>query len=134
MATVYAAALRTTRMQAVITAVGATGYLVIGTSELNGATSASTGVLAKLPLDNPAGIVSGDILTFAQPITVVASGTGTAAKAEVWDTETPTGAADVIISGLTVGTESTNVVLGTTSINTGNTVSISPATITHATT
>ena len=134
MATIYSAATRTARLNAVVTAVGSAGYLVIGTSTLNGSASASTGVLAKIPLGDPAGTVTGDVLTFSQPVSAVATATGTAAKAEIWDTDTPTGAADVIVSGLTVGTGTENVVLGTVSINLGNTVSISPATITHATT
>jgi len=134
MSTIYAAALRTTRLNAVVTAIGTTGFLVIGTSSLNGATSASTGVLAVLPLANPAGTVSGDVLTLSQPITVTATGAGTAAKAEVWKTATPASATDVIVSGLTVGTSATDVVLGTTTVASGNTVSVSPATITHATT
>lgn len=134
MATIYSAATRTARLNTVVTAVGSTGFLVIGTSVLDGSTSATTGVLAKIPLDDPAGTVSGDILTFSQPVSAVATATGTAAKAEIWDTDTPTGSADVIVTGLTVGTGSENVVLGTVDINLGNTVSISPATITHATT
>jgi len=134
MATIYNPTLRTARMNAIVTAAGTTAFLVIGTSALDGSASATTGVLAKIPLDSPAGTVTGDVLTFSQPISVVASATGTAAKAEIWDTDTPATAADVIVSGLTVGTGTENVVLGTVSINLGNTVSISPATITHATT
>lgn len=134
MATIYTPALRTARLQAVVTATGSTGFLVIGTSALDGSASAATGVLAKIPLDDPSGTVTGDVLTFSQPISVVATATGTAAKAEIWNTDTPVGIANVIVSGLTVGTGTENVVLGTTSVNLGNTISISPATITHATT
>lgn len=134
MATIYAAALRTTRMNAIVSAIGATGFLVIGDSTLNGAASASVGVLAKIPLAATAGVVAGDVLTLSQPITVSATGAGTAAKAEIWNTATPVGAANVTVTGLTVGTSGANINLGTTTIAVGNTVTVSPATITHATT
>jgi len=135
MATIYAPTLRTARLAAVVTAIGATGYLVIGTAALDGSVSSTIGVLVKIPLDNPAGVVTGDVLAISQPVTATATADGTAEMAEIWDTNTPTTVANVIVSGLTVGTtSSSNVVLGTVDIRTGGVVAISPATITHATT
>lgn len=126
MAVIYNSTLRTARMNAVVTEIGTSGFLVIGTSSL---ASPATGILAKIPLQATAGTVSGDVLTLTQTLSVVATGTGTAAKAEIWKSDNT-----VVVSGLTVGTGSENVVLGTTTINSGNTVAVSPATITHATT
>jgi hypothetical protein len=123
-------------MTDVVTAIGTTGFLVIGTSALDGSASATTGVLAKFTLPNPAGTVSGDILTldFDPDISATASAGGTAAKAEIWSQATPTGASHVIVSGLTVGTGSENVVLSTVTIGSGATVTIATGTLTHATT
>lgn len=124
MATNYNMALKTARMQAIVTEIGTSGFLVIGDSSLS---SPSTGVLAKIPLAATAGTVTNDVLTFTQVLPVVAIGTGTAAKAEIWKSTNA-----VVVSGLTVGTSGANVNLGTISVNTGNTVTVSPATITHA--
>ncbi len=124
MAVTYSSTLKDTRMNSVVTAIGTSGFLVIGTSSL---ATPSTGVLAKIPLSATAGTVSGGVLTLSGlPLSVSATGTGTAAKAELW-----TSANAVVVSGLTVGTSGSDINLATTSINTGNTVSITAATVTH---
>lgn len=137
MGVIYQPTLRTTRMSAVNTTIGTTGYLVIGTSALDGTTSNSVGVLAKLPLANPAGSVAGDVLTIdcTPALTAIASASGTAAKAEIWTSATPTPSAAVVpVLGLTVGVGGGfNVNIATTSINSGNTVEVTSATITHNT-
>jgi tetrahydromethanopterin S-methyltransferase subunit H len=100
MAVIYAAELRTARLQAVVDAIdaGTAGKLKLYTS--------GDALLATLTLADPCGTVSGDILTFdADPdITAAASGTGTVAKATI-----TTSADAVVISGLTVGTGSENI-------------------------
>jgi hypothetical protein len=122
---------RLTRTQELIlskTAAAATGSavdakLVIGTSSLSGA----TGVLATVTLPNAGVTVSGSVLTLvASTQSATASATGTAALAEVRND-----AGTVIASGLTVGTSGTDVIINSTAISSGQTVSLTAATITH---
>lgn len=102
---------------------GAAGQLVIGTSALSGA----TGVLATIALPNPAFTEASQVLTLAGvPLSATASASGTAAKAELRNN-----AATTIVSGLTVGTAATDIILGTTTITSGGTVTITSGTITH---
>jgi hypothetical protein len=127
MAVIYASSLRTTRITAVLTAIDADASP--GTLEIGTASMAST--LAVLTLADPAGTVAGDVLTLdCSPALSDASAnnTGTAAAARIKD-----GAGNVIVSGLTVGTSGTNIVLNTTSIVSGQVVEITSATITHNT-
>lgn len=108
---------------AVGTGGGSAGQLVIGTSGLSGA----TGVLATIALPNPAFTEASQVLTLAGvPLSVAASASGTAAKAEVRNN-----AGTVVVSGLTVGTSATDIILGTTTITSGGTVTITAGTITH---
>lgn len=123
MGVIYAAALRTARMTAVQTAIDAgsgPGTLEIGTAGM-----AST--LAVLTLSDPCGTVSGDVLTFSA-ITQDSSAdaSGTAAAARIKDS---TGA--IVISGLTVGTSSADIILSNTSITAGQVVPMTSATISH---
>ena len=122
MAVIYAAALRTTRMDAVLTAIGNAGKINIY--------AADDTLLATFDLPTPSGTVSGDILTFdCDPdLTDTALATKTATKATIC-----TSADAVIVSGLTVGTGSENVVVNTTSFVTGATVTLQTATLTHNT-
>jgi hypothetical protein len=127
MAVVYAAALRTTRMQAVLAAIDAGA----GAGKLKIGTTAMGTVLATLTLADPSGSVSGDVLTldFDPDISdTSADNSGTAAAATITDSDD-----NVIVSGLTVGTSGTNVVLDSTSITAGQTVTITSGTITHNT-
>lgn len=125
MAVIYASALRTTRMNDVKTAIDAGSGP--GTIEIGTASMAST--LAVLTLSDPCGSVSGDVLTFSAITSdSSADNTGTAAAARIKDSD-----GNVIVSGLTVGTSGANVVLNSTSISSGQQVSISSATITHNT-
>ena len=74
------------------------------------------------------GDISGAVWTLVfDASTVSASGTGTAAKAQV---KTSGGSAH--LTGLTVGTSGTDIVLENTSIASGQDVTLSSATITHA--
>lgn len=126
MAIVYSTTLKNTRMDAVNTAVGIGGKLVIGTSALSGA----TGVLATLPLDAASafGASSNGVITLdcTPALSAVAAADGTAAKAEF-----RTSADAVIVSGLTVGVGAGDIQLATTTISTGVTVQITAGSITH---
>lgn len=105
------------------TGAGSVGSLVIGTSSLSGA----TGVLATIALQNPAFTEASQVLTLAGvPLSVAASATGTAAKAELRNN-----AGTVIVSGLSVGTSGSDVNLTSTSITAAQTVTVTSGTITH---
>lgn len=124
MSVVYATTLKTTRLNAVVTAIdagSAAGKLKIRNS--------SNTVLATLTLADPCGTVSGDTLTFDFDPDISdssADATGTAENAIITDSDD-----NVIVSGLTVGTSSTNVVMDSTSITAGQTVTITTGSITH---
>lgn len=124
MSVIYTTAVKDARLEAVVTQIGATGVLEIGTSNMGS-------VLATIDLDSPAGTASGGVLTFSGfPKTdASAGGTGTAAAARI---RTATGGTD-IVTGLTVGTTGSDINLDSTSITTGQQVTITSATITHAT-
>ena len=126
MAVVYAAALRTSRMSAVVTAVDAGS--AAGKMKIR---DGSNVVLATLTLADPCGSVSGDVLTFDFDPDISdtsADASGTAANAIITDSDD-----NIIISGLTVGTSGTNVILDSTSIAAGQTVTITAGTLTHNT-
>lgn len=134
MSVVYSSTLKDNRMQLVAdlvaskTAAASTGsatagQLVIGTSALSG----GTGVLATIALNATPGTVSSNVLTLSGvPLSVAASATGTAAKAELRNN-----AGTTIVSGLTVSTSGADVNLTSTSITSGQTVTITSGTITH---
>lgn len=134
MSVVYATTLKTNRMQLVAdliatkvaaasTGSATAGQLVIGTASLSG----GTGVLATIALSATPGTVSGAVLTLSGvPLSITASGSGTAALAELRNN-----AGTTICSGLTVGTSGTDVILGSTTITAGQTVTITSGTITH---
>jgi hypothetical protein len=134
MAVVYAATLKTNRMQLVpdliagkvagaSSGTASAGSLVIGTAGLSGA----TGVLATIALPAIPGTVAGAVFTLAgTPLTATASATGTAALAEFRNN-----AGTTVVSGLTVGTSGTDIILGTTAVTSGGTVTITSGTITH---
>jgi len=123
MAVTYTTAVKNARLDAVVTQIGSAGVLEIGT------TSMGT-VLATIDLGNPAGTTSGGILTFSgfPRSDTSADATGTAAAARI---RTASGGTD-IITGLTVGTSASDINLDSVSITTGQTVTITSATITHS--
>ena len=125
MAMAYATAVRTARMQVVADAidqdVGA-GTLEIGVSGFGT-------VLAILPLADPCGTVTNGVLTFDVTPALEdtsANATGTAAEARIKDNS-----GDIIISGLTVGTSGTHIVLTSTAIVATEPVTITSFTITE---
>ena len=128
MAVNYATALKTTRMNAVVTAIDAgagAGVLEIGTAAF-----AST--LAQITLNDACGTVSGAVLTLdvdPVPSDSSANATGTAAVARIKDSD-----GNVIVSGLTVTASGGggDIIIGSTSITSGQAVSLTSGTITHA--
>lgn len=135
MAVTYSTALKSNRMQLVAdliagktvassTGTATAGSLVIGTSALSGA----TGVLATFTLGTTPGTVSSGVFTVSgTPLTATAAATGTAAKAEFRDNS-----GNVIVTGLTVGTSASDIIINATAISTGQTVTLSSGTITHS--
>jgi hypothetical protein len=123
MSATYNAALKNTRMTDVVTAIGATGFINFY--------SATPTLLASIPLANPAGTVTGGVLTFsAMPVSdSSADATGTAVSATV--STAIDGGGTVVITGLTVGTVSTDIVLSSTNIVATQPVTITAASITH---
>lgn len=123
MAVIYAADVITDRLQAVIDQIDAgtgAGTLEIGTTGM-------ASVLATITLADPCGTISTNVLTFTMPQSdTSADATGTAAAARIRDSD-----ANDCITGLTVGTGSEDIVLDSTSITAGQTVTINSATITH---
>jgi len=126
MAVTYSTAAKTARMQAVIDQIDAgagAGTLEIGTTGM-------ASVLAILTLADPSGTAASGVLTFDFDPDISdssANATGTAAEARIKDSN-----GTVIISGLTVGTSGTDIVLDSTSITAGQTVTLTTGTITHA--
>lgn len=123
MAVVYTTAVKNARLDGVITAIGATGVLEIGTTGM-------ASVLVTINLNSTAGTTSGGVLTFSgfPKSDTSADNTGTAAAARI---RTASGGTD-IVTGLTVALSAADVILDSLSITAGQTVTISSATITHA--
>lgn len=126
MSVLYNSTLRGTRMQSVLDAIDANA----SPATLEICTSAYASVLATITLADPSFTRSGDVLTMAgvPKSDTSADNTGTAAIARIKD-----GGGTVIVQGLTVGTSGTDIVLNSTSITSGQQVSITSGTLTHAT-
>lgn len=121
MAVTYNTTLKNSRMTDVVTALGSGAKIKIYTAAL-------ATLLSTLNLPNPAGSVSGGVLTFSgTPLTdSSAAASGTAAAAIVVD-----GAGTTVISGLTVSSTTGDIVLSSTNIVAGQPVTITSASITH---
>lgn len=124
MAVTYTTAVKSARMTAVVNEIDAGA----GAGKLK-IRDGSNNILATITLTDPSGTVSNGVLTFDfdPDISTTATGTGTAANAIITDSNDVT-----VISGLTVGTSGTDIVLDSTSITSGQTVTITAGTITHA--
>lgn len=126
MAVTYSNAAKEDRLEAVIALIDAgsgPGYIEIGTA-------AMASVLATITLAKPSGTATDGTLTFDFDPDVSdtsADNDGTAAAARIKDSD-----GNVVISGLTVGTAATDIVLDSVSITTGQTVTLTTGTITHA--
>jgi len=123
MSVTYTTAVKNARLDAVSTAIGATGVLEIGTAGM-------ASILATINLNSTAGTSSSGVLTFAgfPKSDTSADATGTAAAARI---RTGIGGTD-IVTGLTVGLSASDINLDSVSITAGQTVTINSATITHA--
>lgn len=130
MAVTYSTAAKNARLTAVVneidggTASPANGRLEIGTAGM-------ASILATITLQVPCGTVAAGVLTLSgTPLSdASADNTGTAAAARIRDAD-----GTDVITGLTVGTAaspSPDIVLDSTSITTGQTVTINSGTITH---
>lgn len=125
MAVTYTTAAKNARLQAVADLIdaGTAGKLKIGTAGM-------ATVLATFTLADPCGSVAAGVLTFdfdPDISDVSADNTGTAAAAIITDSADTT-----VVSGLTVGTAATDIILNNTSIATGQQVDLTTGTITHA--
>lgn len=119
MAVTYTTAVKTSRITAT------RDYHANGTLEI---LTAADVVLATFGLDAAGGTISGAVWALVfDASSVTASGTGTAAKAQIKNSGGTAG-----ITGLTVGTSGSDINLNNTSINSGQTVALLSATITHA--
>jgi hypothetical protein len=123
MAVTYTTAVKNARLSAVVTAMGTTAVLEIGTASM-------AAVLAVIPLDNPAATVASGVMTFAgfPKSDTTADNSGTAAAARI---RTSVAGTD-IITGLTVGTSGADINLDSVTITAGQTITINSASITHA--
>lgn len=123
MAVTYSATIKSARMAEVITAIdggGGAGKLEIGTAGM-------AATLATITLPATSFVESGGVITLqGVPLSVAASGTGTAAAARFRDFAN----ADCV-TGLTVGTGSEDIVLNSVAISSGQDVEITSGTITH---
>jgi hypothetical protein len=127
MSVIYNAATKTARMTAVrdqIDAGSGAGKLKIGTTGM-------AATLVTLALNDPSGSVAGSTLTLSGfPKTQAASGSAggqTAAAATLTDSDDT-----VVVSGLTVGTTGTDVILDAVVIANSQNVTINSAALTHA--
>lgn len=125
MAVTYSTAAKSARMTAVVNEIDAGA----GAGKLKIRNSSNT-ILATITLADPSGTVSNGVLTFDFDPDVSdtsADATGTADNAIITDSNDVT-----VISGLTVGTSGTDIILDSTSITAGQTVTLTTGTITHA--
>jgi len=123
MAVTYANALKDTRMQAVVTAVDAGGSA--GTMEI--CTAGYAAVLGAITLQRPSFTEASQTITVAGvPLSATAGNSGTAAVARIKDS-----GGNVIVSGLTVGTSGTDVIISSTGVSSGQQLTLTAGTITH---
>jgi hypothetical protein len=123
MAINYVAALKTTRMTAVGTAIDAGG----AAGKLNIYSAAYANLLVSIPLAFPSYNVAGAVLSLlGTPLSGVAIFAGTGAIARIYTS------ADVLVAdGLTVGLAGTDIIIDNTNIAVGQTVNLNSGTITH---
>jgi hypothetical protein len=125
MAVTYTTAVKNSRLSAVVSAIDAGG----GAGKLEIGTAAMASVLATITLDATSGTVTGGVLTFSSfpKSDTSADNSGTAAAARI-----RTYANTDIITGLTVGTSASDIIIDNTTIVAGQTITVNSATITHA--
>ena len=133
--------LKVTRLNAILTAIGASGFMDIytGSAPTDTGTTATGTLIVSLPLSATAGVVSGSgtvaspaLFTFNTITTTNATGAGTltAGYARVRSAAQGAGGAGTV--DLDVGTSGASVILNTVNIANGSPVSITSATIQEA--
>lgn len=124
MAVTYSNTVKDNRMTQVLNAIDAgsgAGYIEI-------CSAAYAAVLATITLADPCGSVASQALTLTMPKSDTnADNTGTAAVARIKDSD-----GNIVVSGLTVGTSGTDIILSSLAITAGDTVTLNSAVITHA--
>lgn len=125
MSVIYTTAVKTARMGAVIAQIDAGA----SPSTIEIGTTGFASTLVVIPLADPSGTAASGVLTldFDPDVSATASASGTAAEARIKD-----GNGTIVISGLTVGTSGTDIILDSVSITAGQTVTLTTGTITHA--
>lgn len=128
MALQYTASHRTNAMSDIITAAGATAYILLytGSPPANVATAATGTLLASLPCSNPIGTATTGVLTFSAITAAVAAATGTAGY---WRLCTSSAGTTCIAQGL-IAASGSDLNLTPVAVNTSDNVSISSWTIT----
>jgi hypothetical protein len=125
----YSTSIKNARLATVLVGIdaGSTfGKLVLGSSTLDGSTSATLGVLATLTLAKPSFSVAAGVATILGiPLATTASSSGTLALAELRDSDD-----QVIASGLTIGTASADILVSNLSVTSGASITINSAVIT----
>ena len=124
MAVNYSSTLKSSRMAAVISAIDS--HANPATIEI--CTAAFAAVLVTVTLAKPSFTESGGVITGSgMPKSGVATGTGTAALARI-----KTGGGVVVVNNLSVGVTGSDINLNSVAISSGQTISLTSATITHA--
>ena len=114
--------LKNDRMTAIVNRIGSAGVVELLAAD-------GTTVLVSLPLTTPAGTVSSGTVTFSgMPISAAATAAGIATTARIKNTTNN----EVCISGLTVGTTGTNVIIDNSNIAVSQTCILNSLVITHA--
>lgn len=120
----YDTATKTARMAATILQIDANASPAF----IEICTAAFAAVLVTITLGDPSFTESAGVITMAgAPKSGVATGAGTAAVARIKD-----GGGTTKVNNLSVGTSGTEVILNSTSIAIGQTVTLTSATITHS--
>ena len=137
MAVTYATALKTNRMQLVadlidtLTVVASSGSHVAGKIVIG--TSAMGSTIVTIPFNTTCGTVTSGVLNFATTPTALSAvaslaGTNTAAAAVL---QNNAGTGITTTPYLTVGTGGTDIILNSTSVTQGQTVTLTSGSITH---
>lgn len=128
MSVTYITAAANARLVAGLTA-AVSGQSVDGNTTFGQLQIGTTGMavtLATIILQKPSFSIASKVATLlGVPLSATAGNTGTAAAAQITDS-----AGTVIISGLTVGTSGTDIIINSTSITSGQTVQVTAGTIT----
>lgn len=120
----YAPALKSARMQAVITAIDANiepAYMELGTANM-------AVIMVTITLESPSFIEANGVITMnGMPKWGTASVPGTVVEARIRD-----GGGNIIVSGLTVGLSDADIILDFVDLDVGKTVTLSQASISHS--